>query len=155
MSTAIASLRQTLNTGNAVVLEAMPEQVIAFGRPVFVDKITFVCTTVTVGDYLITVGVRNRDNTGSVNKASFTIPGGTAVNSIVYAGLVPGAAAGSVSAIDQSLIFNGGSAIFVDTDQELFFDSNDGGTSGAGDWYVSFMDHGEAAQGVAATVTAL
>lgn len=125
------------------------------GKPIDVKRAVGVITEASAGSSVVTVAVRNIDDTGSTTIGTFTVPAGLALNSVFaveLAGVDPDAVIEASGGISQPAEVTTGrvngyqsnqpGVIEVNPGQEISFTSDGGGTAGIANLYIEYVEMG-------------
>ena len=118
---------------------------LAFGQPVDVKRLILVNTIPhTSANAKLTIGVRDRDDTPSVNHTAYTlVQSGSAAGDVFTIEVgVPDTAADATGS-DSLDVFSATPVLLaIDTDEELFITSDGGGNAGSYDIYAQVQELG-------------
>lgn len=124
------------------------------GKPAAVKRVVGVITEASAGTSVVTVAVRNVDDTGSTTIGTITIPASLALNAVFkieLAGVKTTAVTPTGEHSQSSLVTMGRvdgyqtnlpGEIEVAVGQELSFTSDAGGSAGMANWYVEYREDG-------------
>ena len=135
---------KVMSVGNLDAAETVTVS-LAFGQPVAVKRLIFVTTEVaTVADAKLTVGVRDRDDSPSVNHTAYTMPfSGSALGDVFVAELAEPDTAADATGSDSLDVFSATPILLeIDVDEELFITSDGGGNAGKYDVYAQVQELG-------------
>lgn len=124
------------------------------GAPADVMRIIGVITEASTGTSVVTVAVRNVDDTSSTTIGTFTVPAGLALNSVFSidiagvktAAVVPTGEASQVAQVTTGRVLgyqtNQPGVIEVNPGQEMSFTSDAGGSAGMANLFVQYSRQG-------------
>lgn len=114
------------------------------GTPAWIKKLVLICTVAsTVAPSIVTLGIRNVDDTSSVTLGTFSIPAGIALNNVRFVDLIKPKTAAVVSTIDGSTTYFGSPGMpKIKPGQELFATTDGAGTGGSFNVHVNYMPDG-------------
>lgn len=127
---------------------------LAPGKPIDVKRVVGVITEASAGTSVVTVAVRNVDDTGSTTIGTFSVPASLALNSVFVVEIAgvdpdPVVVTGEVSQpadVTTGRVLgyqtNLPGVIEVNVGQEISFTSDGGGTAGIANLYVEYVEMG-------------